>query len=300
MELRTLRYFLALSQEGTISNAAKALHVTQPTLSRQLADLEKGFGKRLFDRGSKRIVLTEDGQRLREYAESIVALADKAEAELAQPDKAVAGDVYIGCGETDALRIVLRAGKRLRAEYPGVHYHLFSGNSSDLMDRFNGGLFDFVLECELVGRPDCNALEFPATDVWGVLMRKDDPLAAQKAVRAEDLAGRAIVGSRQGIKSGKMREWAGEALADWEVVATYNLPFSGALMAEEGVGLCICYDRLVRLSEEGSLAFRPLDPPLTSGMGVIWKKHRRLSKAAAAFLECLQKECADAADGPRP
>lgn len=292
MELRTLRYFLALAQEGTISNAAKALHVTQPTLSRQLADLEKGFGKRLFERGAKRIVLTDDGARLRRYAESIVELADKAEAELSQPERAVAGDVYIGCGETDALRILLRACKRLREEFPGIHYHLFSGNSSDLMDRFNGGLFDFVLECELTGHPDCNALELPAIDRWGVLMRRDDPLAARESIRAEDLAGRAIVGSRQGIKSGKMREWAGEGIDDWEVAATYNIPFSGVLMAEEGVGLTICYDRLVHLPEEGPLVFRPLDPPLTSNMGVVWKKHRRLSKAAEAFLACLQEECA--------
>lgn len=292
MELRTLRYFLALAQEGTISNAAKALHVTQPTLSRQLADLERGFGKRLFERGAKRVALTEDGQRLREYAESIVELADKAEAELSQPERAVAGEVYIGCGETDALRILLRAGKRLREEYPGISYHLFSGNSSDLMDRFDGGLFDFVLECELAGHPDCNALELPSVDRWGVLMRADDPLAAKAAVRPEDLAGRALVGSRQGIKSGKMREWAGEGFDEWEVAATYNIPFSGVLMAEEGMGLTICYDRLTHLSDDRPLVFRPLDPPLASTSGVIWKKHRRLSRAAEAFLEALYVEAA--------
>lgn len=291
MELRTLRYFLALAQEGTISNAAKALHVTQPTLSRQLSDLEKGFGKQLFERGAKRIVLTEDGVRLREYAESIVALADKAEAELAQPEKAVAGDVYVGCGETDAMRIALRAAKRLRGEYPGIHLHLFSGSSADLMDRFDGGLFDFVLECELVGRPDCEVLPLPATDVWGALMRKDHPLAAQKTVKASDLAGVPLICGRQVLKAGKMREWAGAAIDGWDVVATYNLILNGALMVEEGMGVAICYDRLIRLSDEGALCFRPLDPPLISEMGMIWKKHRRLSKAASAFLEALRDEC---------
>ena len=164
MELRTLRYFLALAQEGTISNAAKALHVTQPTLSRQLADLERGFGKRLFERGAKRVVLTEDGQRLREYAESIVELADKAEAELSQPERAVAGDVYIGCGESDVMRLVLRAMKRVRERWPGIKFHLFSGTSADLEDRFAGGLFDFMVEFELTGRPDCNALALPTQD----------------------------------------------------------------------------------------------------------------------------------------
>ena len=144
MAFRTLRYFLALAQEGTISNAAKALHVTQPTLSRQLADLEKSFGKQLFERGVKRIALTDDGVRLREYAEAIVELADKAETELSQPERAVSGDVYIGCGETDALRIVLRAVKRLRSAYPDVRFHLASGTSADLMDRFHDGRFDIL------------------------------------------------------------------------------------------------------------------------------------------------------------
>lgn len=291
MELRTLRYFLALVQEGTVSNAAKALHVTQPTLSRQLSDLEKSFGKQLFERGSKRIALTDDGVRLREYAEAIVALADKAEAELSQPELAVSGDVHIGCGETDALRIVLRAAKRLRAEYPEVRFHLASGTTADLMDRFHDGRFDFLLECELVQRPDCESLRLPALDTWGVLMRKDDPLATKDAIRMDDLADRALITSRQGTKTGKLREWAGKAADAWNVVATYNLPYSGTLMVEEGVGVAVCYDRLVRLSEEGALCFRPLDPPLVSEMGVIWKKHRRLSKAAAAFLDVLRKEC---------
>ena len=163
MELRTLRYFLALAQEGTVSNAAKALHVTQPTLSRQLADLEKGFGKQLFERGAKRIVLTDEGVRLREYAEAIVELADKAEAELAQPERAVAGDVYVGCGESDAMRIILRAAKRARDEHPGIRFHLFSGTSADLMDRFNEGLFDFMVEFEAVSRPDCLSCRCPCS-----------------------------------------------------------------------------------------------------------------------------------------
>ncbi len=292
MELRTLRYFLALAQEGSVSNAAKALHVTQPTLSRQLADLEEGFGKQLFERGSKRISLTEDGVRLREYAESIVELADKAEAELSQPERAVSGEVYIGCGESDAIRIVLRAAERLRREHPAVRFHLFSGTSADLAERFDGGLLDFVVEFELAGRPDCLSLTLPAVDTWGALMRKDCPLAALRAVRAEDLAGQPLILSRQGLESGKMREWAGASFDEWDVSATYNLVTNGAFAVEEGLGVAICYDRLVRLSEEGSLCFRPLDLPLSSDIGVIWKKHRRLSRTASAFLEYLRRECA--------
>ena len=291
MELRTLRYFLALTQEGTISSAAKSLHVTQPTLSRQLSDLEKSFGKQLFDRGNKRIVLTDEGIRLREYAEAIVELADKAEAELMQTEKSVSGDVYLGCGETDAMRLVLQAAKALREDYPGVRFHLFSGSSADLMDRFDGGLFDFLLECELVSRPDCHSLSLSMIDEWGVLMRKDHPLAHYPAITAKDLEGQPLICSRQGVKSGKMLEWAGSSFDQWDMVGTYNLLFNGALMVEEGMGVAISYDKIVKMPTQGNLCFRPLDPPLHSEMGVIWKKHRRLSKAAATFLEYLEQTC---------
>lgn len=291
MELRTLRYFLALAHEGTISNAAKVLHVTQPTLSRQLSDLEKGFGKQLFERGAKRIVLTDDGMRLREYAESIVALADKAEFELAQPAKAVSGDVYIGCGESDAMRIILRAIEHARAEYPLVHYHLFSGTSADLADRFDDGYLDCMVEFEPDRRPDCLTLPLPERDVWGVLARKDSPLARLDAVTPDDLISQPLICSRQALKTGCMQSWAGEVFERWDVVATYNLVFNGALMVEEGIGSAICYDRLVRLDEGGLLCFRPLKPALFSDIGVIWKKRRRLSKAASTFLGFLEKEC---------
>lgn len=291
MELRTLRYFLALTEEGTISGAAKALHVTQPTLSRQLSDLEKEFGKRLFERGSKRIKLTEDGARLRDYARSIVLLADKATSELAQPAHAIAGDVFVGCGESDAMRIVLRAMKQCQAEHPNIRFHLFSGTSSDLNDRFNDGLLDFIVEFELAAHMDCDFVALPAKDTWGVLMRKDDPLASHNFVAPADLVGRRVIGSRQGIKSGKMREWMGDAFDSINVVLTYNLVGNAALAVEEGLGIAVAYDKLVRLSSQGVLCFRPLNPPLSSDVGLIWKRHRRLSAAALAFLEALKSEC---------
>lgn len=291
MELRTLRYFLALAQEGTISKAAKVLHVTQPTLSRQLADLEKEFGKTLFERGSKRIRLTEEGARLRDYATSIVTLADKATADLAQSSRAVTGNVYIGCGESDAMRILFRAAKRCRTQHPAVRFEMFSGTSADLEERFNDGMLDFLVEFEVVARPDCSILRLPAENEWGVLMRKDDPLASHEAIRPEDLVGRTVIGSRQGSKSGKMREWAGDLYDSLDVALVYNLGGNAAFAVEEGFGVMLCYDRLFRLPEEGILCFKPLEPPLVSDVAIEWKRHRRLSNAAAAFLDCLEAEC---------
>ena len=291
MELRTLRYFLALAQEGTISGAARALHVTQPTLSRQLADLEKEFGKTLFARGSKRIRLTEEGARLRDYAASIVALADKATADLAQPAQAVSGKVYIGCGESDAMRIVFRAAKHCRENHPAVRFEMFSGTSADLEDRFNDGMLDFLVEFEAAPRSDCESLKLPADNEWGVLMRKDDPLAAHDAIHPGDLIGRTVIGSRQGTKSGKMREWAGGLYDELNVGLVYNLGGNASFAVEEGFGVMFCYNHLIRLPESGVLCFRPLDPPLFSDITVVWRRHRLLSNAASAFLTHLQREC---------
>ena len=159
------------------------------------------------------------------------------------------------------------------------------------MDRFNEGLFDFMVEFEAVSRPDCLSCPLPTLDTWGVLMRADSPLTALPAVRAEDLAAHPVICSRQALKAGVMQAWAGEAFDSWDVVATYNLVFNGALMVEEGLGSAICYDGLVKTVPGGPLCFRPLDPPLSSNIDVVWKKHRRLSKAAETFLGCLQEEC---------
>ena len=290
MELRTLRYFLALASEGTVSKAAASLNVTQPTLSRQLGDLEKEFGKQLFVRGTKRIQLTEDGTVLRDYAKTIVALADKASAELSLPTHAVAGAVRIGCGEAQASGAIWRAIAAMRADYPQVKFHIYSGNSSDLGDRFESGLFDFMEECEVAGRGDCNVVMLPEKDTWGVVMRADDELASLERVRPEDLAGKWIIGSRQGMKVAGVPEWAGAVYETMQIAATYNLVFNGAAMARAGIGYCVCYSGLVDVGPESGLVFRPLEPELVSTAGLIWKKHRRLSRAAEVFLEYLRAE----------
>lgn len=290
VELRTLRYFLALASEGTVSKAAASLHVTQPTLSRQLADLEREFGKQLFVRGPKRIQLTEDGVVLRDYAQIIVDLADKAAGELLLPTHAVAGSVHIGCGEARASQAIWRAMAAMQADYPRVKFHVHSGNSTDLLPHFESGLLDFLEECELAGHGDCHVVPLPDTDRWGVVVRTDDPLAALDRVRPEDLAGRAVIGSRQGMRVAGIPEWAGALFESMPVAATYNLPFNGAEMARAGIGACFMYEGLADVSEGSGLTWRPLKPEVVSNAGIIWKKHRRLSKAAELFLEYLRAE----------
>ena len=174
MELRTLRYFLAVVQEGNITNAAKRLHVTQPTLSRQLADLEKELGRQLYTRGHDGIVPTEHGIMLASYAESILDLAEKAEADISFPAKTVSGSVHIATGETKAMRYLTRAMISVRQKFPGIDFQLYSGTTADLMDGLVRGQYDFLLECDLQTHVNLNLLELPDPDAWGLVAKRDD------------------------------------------------------------------------------------------------------------------------------
>ena len=290
MELRHLQYFLMVAREGTISGAANVLHISQPSLSRQMQDLEHELGCTLFERGSRRIELTEAGMRLRKRAEEIVDLVGRTESEFLVSADTLAGEVRIGGGETQAMGLIADVIAELQDAYPLLHFSLFSGNAEDVGERLDTGRIDFGV---FIGQTDLSryeTIELPARDTWGVFMREDDPLAQLDAIRAEDLLDRPLIFSRQA--SQEMRRWFKHDFAELDIVATYNLLFNGALMVEEGIGVAICYDRLANASEDGPLRFRPLDPPLTSDIGVVWKKHRRLSRAAAVFLERLQDEVA--------
>ena len=201
MELRVLRYFLAVAREESISDAAEFLHITQPTLSRQLMDLEEELGKQLLIRGkrNRKIMLTEDGMRLRKRAEEIVALADKTEAEFLAADDAVSGDVYIGCGESDAMHIIAKTAVKLRQDYPDIHFHLYSGNAEEVSERMEKGLLDFGIFITSSNIDKYDYLKLPAYDTWGLIMRKSDPLAAKNFITAQDLEELPLIMSRQAL-----------------------------------------------------------------------------------------------------
>ena len=241
MELRTLRYFVTVVREGSITAAAKSLHVTQPTLSRQLAALEDELGHLLYQRNRKGIELTEQGVILRRYAESILALADKAEEEIALPTHSIAGKVHIAAGETQAMELVAEAMKRTSAAYPGITFELYSGTSADLMDNFVRGFYDFLLECELRSHVDMHTLRLPHTDTWGLLVRRDNPLAAKAAVMPEDLLDQPLISSRQGVKVGVLGQWLGDLADEMDVRATYNLPLNAKFLVRQGIGSAFTY-----------------------------------------------------------
>lgn len=188
MELRTLRYFIAVAQEGSLTNASKRLHITQPTLSRQLADLEDELGRQLFLRTRGGTELTEYGTVLLRYAQSITELVSKAEEDIKLPEHSVTGSVHVGAGETEAMSILAQAMLNTRNKYPGIDFQLHSGTSADLMDGLVRGEYDFLLECELQPHANLNVLELPFRDRWGALAPSDHPLAAKDSVQLEDLA----------------------------------------------------------------------------------------------------------------
>lgn len=288
MELRVLRYFLAATREQTISGAAQYLHVSQPSLSRQLMDLEKELGQQLFVRGNRRITLTEAGELLRRRADELVLLADKTEAELRSMQEVVSGDVYIGGGETEAMRLIARAARDLQAAHPHICYHLYSGNADDVTERLDKGLLDFGLLIEPFDKQKYDFIRLPVSDRWGVLMRRDSPLAERQTICPADLRDLPLIISRQSMVLHALADWFDRPIEELHVAATYNLLFNASLMVEEGVGYALCLDHLVHTGPDSALCFRPLSPTQQAGIGIVWKKYQVFSKAAAKFLEHVQ------------
>ena len=297
MEIRVLRYFLAIAREGSITNAARFLHITQPTLSRQIQDLEEELGQKLFTRGSRNMTLTPEGMILRKRAEEIISMVDKTEAEFNSMENVVSGDIYIGGGETEAIKLVAQIACELRASYPGIHYHLYSGNSEDVTERLDKGLLDFGILIQPADISKYDYIDIPARDIWGVVMRRDSPLAEKEVIRKEDLLGVPLICSRQAIsaerRGNEFAGWFGEDFDQLDIVTTFNLVYNAAIMVEAGVGYAVTLDKIANTTESSSLCFRPLKPRLESGLNIIWKKYQVFSPAAELFLERLRARFGD-------
>lgn len=242
MELRVLHYFLAVAREQSISAAAESLHLSQPTLSTQLKAMEEELGKQLLIRGTKgsrKVVLTEEGRLLRKRAEEILALVKKTENEIQLSNEWIAGDVYIGAGETDTIRYLAQAAHELSKTHPDVHYHISSGNAAYVMEQLDKGLIDFGLVYGTVDRSKYESMEIPIKDIFGVLMRKDSPLAEKEWIAPEDLRDKPLIISRQEEGNGwPVMSQIRRDVSRLNIVATYNLIFNGSLLVEEGLGLC--------------------------------------------------------------
>lgn len=291
MELRVLHYFLAVAREQSIVHAAESLHLSQPTLSTQIKNMEKELGKQLLIRGTKgsrKVTLTEEGMILRKRAEEILDLVKKTECEITSADDIIMGDIYIGTGETDAVRLIAKTAGKLQKICPGIHFHLSSGNAAFVMEQLDKGLLDFGVVFGTVDLTKYNALKLPDKDVWGVLMRRDSPLASKTTITPENLRDEPLILSQQEHRDGSLTQWFQCQVTDLNIAATYNLIYNASLLVDEGLGYAVGLDKIINTSHS-SLCFRPLAPKLEEEMSIIWKKHQIFSRPAEKFLNLLKE-----------
>lgn len=288
MEYRVLKYFLTVAKCNNITRAAEELHLTQPTLSRQLAELEHELGTALFVRGKRKTTLTEAGMFLRSRAEEILALTDKTVEQFEQLDQQVAGDVYIGCGETMAMSEILSALSELHQQYPAIRINLQSGNQAMIVDNLQKGLLDFGVLCRRTAPIEYNYLKAKHTDRWGLIMLKSNPLAAKDAIRSEDLSKEPVIISKQVINSGDLDYWLG-GKSKLNITATYSLLYNAVFLLEQGFGSIVSLDGIIKLDSPSMqhLVFRPLEPAVQSSTFVIWRKEQVFSQAGRLVAEAL-------------
>ncbi len=288
MEIRVLEYFLAVAREQSFSKAADTLHLTQPTLSRQLKDLEEELGKQLFIRSSKKLSLTDDGMILRKRAEEIIELVRKTESEINNNDEQLSGDIYIGAGETDAVRILAKCFKTMISEHPNLHLHIESGDGIDVLYKLDKGLVDLALILGSIDTSKYDYINLPVYDTWGVLMRKDSALAEKEYITVDDLADEPLIISRQALHKKEINKWFDNRTDNLNIIATYNLAYNASLMAEENLGYVLTLDKLINTADS-NLKFAPLYPQTTIDIKLVWKKYQINSKAVERFVKKIEK-----------
>ncbi len=289
IETRLLQYFLAVAEEQSITKAAEYLHISQPTLSKQMMDLEESLGKQLLIRGRKKITLTEEGTYLRGRAQEIISLMDKTESAFRENEQSITGDVYIGCGEHRSTFSIMQIIRTIQEEYPDIQFHFFSSNADAIMERLDNGLLDmgFLLEPEITPRYDYQKLQLRET--WGILMRKDSPLASKEAISFSELNNLPLIMPSQTSNRNHLTTFFADAMVKPHIVSTYNLIYNAGLMVEAGMGYALCIDELINTAGSHPLTFRPLSPLLQSDVYLFTKKYQVFSKAAKLFLSRLEK-----------
>ena len=283
MEIRTLRYFLAVAREENMTRAAELLHVTQPTLSKALRALEDELGKKLFTRHSFSIALTDEGVLLRDRAEDLLSMADKIEKEFLSLDDITGGELYFGLAESFQIRYLARELRVLKEQYPGLRYHITSGDTEQVTEKLDKGLLDFAVICD---RPDgrkYESVEFPQGDTWGLILPADAPLAEKDAIRIDDLIGLPLFTSEQGWE-GDIREWAGGRFGELHLEGSFRLAYNASVFVREGLGFQLSFGGLVDVSPQSGLVFRPLDPELKTRLYLIRNRYQALTPIAEKFL----------------
>ena len=284
MEIRTLRYFLAAAREENMTRAAEQLHVTQPTLSKQLKGLEDELGKKLFIRHSFSIALTEEGILLRNRAEDLISMADKIEKEFLSLDDITGGDIYFGLAESYQIRYLAREIREFKKLYPDLRYHITSGDTEQVTEKLDKGLLDFAVICETPDERKYNYILFPEADYFGVVIPADSPLAGKKRVTAADLTGQPLFCSEQSWEN-DIRPWAKEMFGKLHLEGSFRLSYNGSMFAREGLGILLTLNNLIDTSRDSGMVFRPLSPHLEMKMYLIWNKYQAFTPIAERFLK---------------
>ncbi len=296
MELRVLNYFLAVAREENITRAAQSLHVTQPTLSRQIAQLEEELGVQLFNRSNHRINLTEDGMILKRRAQEMLSLADKTKRDFLHKENSLTGEIAIGSGEFQSTRFLSRMIASFQAKYPLIRYGIYSGNTNNIQDYIERGLLDIGLMAEPI---DIRKYDFISTcerERWGILVRKDSELANRESVQPEDLIQYPLIIPSGGFTKSFLEKWFGNYAKQMKITAVANLIYNGAMMVESKIGILIC----IKLNcNYENLCFVPLSPAIESGTVLAWKKEQVFSQATTVFIEYAKQYTESISDNKR-
>ncbi len=283
MEFRVLQYFLAVTREGNISAAAQSLHLSQPSLSRQLKELEEELDVTLFIRGRRRIELTEEGLILRKRASEMMQLVELTESEISEVKNDISGTLSIGAGESRSMRRITAVFKELKDQYPNIRLNIVSGDTEDLQDRLDRGLLDFALIFTDFDKEAYHYLPSSSKEIFGVIMRKDSDLADKDYITIKDLYDKPLIVSR----ANGLQLFNSPQVRHLQIAATYNLLYNASLMVEDGIGYAISFDRLVDTSDTSPLCFRPLSPEISVTPTLIWKREQKLSIVSQLFIDRL-------------
>ena len=286
MEFRVLKYFLMVAREENITKAAALLHLTQPTLSRQLMQLEAELGVKLFHRSKHSIILTEDGMLLKRRAQEIISLSDKTVQELSHKEDVLSGEIAIGCGETKNMLFLSEQIKKFRQKYPLVQFSIHSAIADDIKERIEKGILDIGLLMEPVDIGKYEFIRMPQKEKWGILVRKDSELAAKESINPKDLTNVPLIMVKRELVKNELASWFGDYYEGLQIAATYNLILNAASMVERGVGVALCFDLGASFYED--LCFIPLAPTLETGSVLVWKKNQTLGAATSQFMRYLR------------
>ena len=290
MEIRVLQYFMAVAKHENITKAAEELHLTQPTLSRQLTDLEEELGVQLLVRGKRKTQLTEAGLMFKTRAQEILSLTEKTKEQFAKLDELVAGDIYIGAGETEAMACLAKVLAPMRRSYPHIRFHLVSGNEDLIYDYLQKGLLDFGLVCRADAPRTYVFRRIPHDDVWGLMMRADNPLAAKEVLTRADIVEEPLILSEQAMKRHELDHYFGSAAEKIEVAGTYNLLYNTIFFIEAGIGSALCFKGMAdAVGTSRGLVFRPLEPELRSANYVVWRRDQVFSRAGRLVVAALDE-----------